>query len=172
MISQKMQDAINAQIQAEFYSAYLYLSMAAYCENKGLKGFANWLNVQYQEETAHATMLLNYLNERGGRIRLAAIDAPPSEFGTLTELFEAVLTHEQHVTQLINKLYEVAINEKDFAAQIFLQWFVNEQVEEEANVSDVLNKLAVIGEKTVDILYLDKELSTRTFVDPNTTANA
>lgn len=166
MINQKMQDAINSQIQAEFYSAYLYLSMSAYCESKSLKGFANWLNVQYQEETSHATMLLNYLIERGGKVRLDTIDAPPSEFGTVVEMFEKVLTHEQHVTSLINKLYEVAVNEKDFAAQIFLQWFINEQVEEEASVGEVLDKLSVIGEKTVDILYLDKELSTRTFVPP------
>ncbi|MDD4600317.1 Bacterial non-heme ferritin [bioreactor metagenome] len=166
MISQKMQDAINGQIQAEFYSAYLYLSMSAYCEGKSLKGFANWLNVQYQEEVSHATKLFTYLGERGGKVRLATIDAPPSEFGTLAELFEMVLTHEQHVTDLINKLYEVAVSEKDFAAQIFLQWFINEQVEEESSVGEVLDKLAVIGEKTVDVLYLDKELSTRVFVPP------
>ncbi|MGI6091905.1 MAG: ferritin [Veillonellaceae bacterium] len=172
MINQKMQDAINSQIQAEFYSAYLYLSMSAYCESKSLKGFANWLNVQYQEENSHAMMLLNYLLERGGKVRLDTIDAPPSEFGTITELFEKVLTHEQHVTSLINKLYETAVSEKDFAAQIFLQWFINEQVEEEASVGEVLDKLSVIGEKTVDILYLDKELSVRTFVPPTAGSNA
>lgn len=172
MISQKMQDAINGQVQAEFYSAYLYLSMSAYCESKSLKGFTNWLNVQYQEETFHATKLLNYLIERGGKLRLDTIDAPPSEFGTLAELFDKVLTHEQHITSLLNKLYEVAVSEKDFAAQIFLQWFINEQVEEEASVGEVLDKLAVIGEKSVDILYLDKELSTRTFVPPAANTNA
>lgn len=166
MISQKMQDAINTQIQAEMYSAYLYLSMSAYCESKSLKGFANWLNVQYQEETFHATKLMAYLGERGGKVRLATIDAPPCEFGSMVELFEKVQDHEQHVTSLINKLYEVAVAEKDFAAQIFLQWYINEQVEEEASVGEVLDKLAVLGEKTSEILYLDKELATRTFVPP------
>ncbi len=166
MISQKMQDAINSQIQAEMYSANLYLAMSVYCEGKSLKGFANWLKVQYQEETFHVMKFITYLVDRGGKVRLGTIDAPPAEFGTLSELFEKVLDHERHVTSLINKLYEVAVEEKDFAAQIFLQWFINEQVEEESSASEVIDKLAVIGEKTADILYLDKELSTRTFVPP------
>lgn len=164
MISQKMQDAINGQIQKEFYSAYLYLSMATYCESQSLKGFANWLRVQYQEETFHATKLLNYLVERGGKVRLAVIDEPPFEFESILDLFRKVLEHEQYITTSINKLYEVAVKEKDFAAQIFLQWYINEQVEEEASVGEVLDKLAVIGEQTVDLLYLDKELATRIFV--------
>jgi len=166
MISQKMQDAINGQIQKEFYSAYLYLSMASHCESRSLKGFANWLRVQYQEENFHATKLLNYLIERGGKVRLGAIDAPPFEFNFMKDLFEKVLEHEQYVTSLINKLYEVAVKDKDFAAQIFLQWFVNEQVEEEASVSEILDKLAIIGENAVDLLYLDKELATRVFIPP------
>lgn len=166
MISQKVQDAINSQIQAEMYSANLYLAMSVYCEGKSLKGFANWLNVQYQEETSHAMKFIAYLVDRGGKVRIGTIDAPPCEFGTLAELFAKVLAHEQHVTGLINKLYEVAVAEKDFAAQIFLQWFINEQVEEEASASEVIDKLAVVGEKTADILYLDKEMAARTFVPP------
>jgi ferritin len=171
MISQKVQEAINGQIQAEMYSANLYLAMSVYCESKSLKGFANWLKVQYQEEMSHATKFITYLLDRNGKVRIATIDAPPSEFGTLSELFGKVLDHEQHVTQLIGKVYEVAVAEKDFAAQIFLQWFINEQVEEESNASEVIDKLAVIGEKTADILYLDKELSTRTFVPPADNTN-
>lgn len=170
MISVKMQDAINKQIQAEMYSANLYLSMSAYCEFKGVKGVGNWLRVQYQEETAHALLLLDYLKERGGKVQLAQVEAPPADFGTLTEVFTKVLEHEQHVTGLINQLYEVAIQEKDFAAQIFLQWFVNEQVEEEANATEILDKLAIIGDRGVDILYMDKELSTRVFVPPSIAA--
>jgi len=166
MINHIMQDAINSQVQAEMYSANLYLSMSAYCDAKGLKGFANWLRVQYQEETFHALKLLDYLGTRGGNIRVLDITAPPYEFGTLQQVFEEVLKHEEHVTSLINNLYETSLAQKDFAAQIFFQWFVNEQVEEEANVSDVLGKLKVIGNNTEALLYLDKELSTRVFVAP------
>lgn len=167
MLSEKMQKALNKQVQAEMYSANLYLAMSVYCDFKGLKGVANWLRVQYQEETAHALLLLDYVKERGGRAEVLPIDAPPAEFGTITEVFKAVLKHEQHVTGLINSLYEMAIAEKDFAAQIFLQWFVNEQVEEEANAADILNKLEVIGDSGVNVLYMDKELSTRVFVPPS-----
>ncbi|MCE5284272.1 MAG: ferritin [Pelosinus sp.] len=166
MINQKMQDGINGQIQAEMYSANLYLAMSAYCENKNLKGFANWLRVQYQEETFHATYLLDYLLSRGGKVRLQTIDAPPAEFGSMSDLFQKVLEHEQMVTGLINGLYEVAVAEKDVATQIFLQWYVNEQVEEEANVSEILDKLVLLGEKPSELLYLDKELALRVFVLP------
>lgn len=162
MINKTMQTALNNQIQEELYSSYLYLSMSAYCESKNLKGFAHWLKVQYQEETAHAMKLLDYVQERGGQVQLRAIDAPPVEFGTPVELFEKVLAHEQHITAAINKLYEQALTEKDFAAQIFLQWFINEQVEEEANASDVLERARMIGDKSSGILYLDKELGKRT----------
>ncbi|SEO89529.1 ferritin [Propionispora vibrioides] len=167
MISEKMQKVLNKQVQAEMYSANLYLAMSSYCDFKGLKGFANWLRVQYQEETAHALLLLDYVKERGGKVEVLQIEAPAVEFGTMTEVFKTVLKHEQHVTGLINGLYEVAIQEKDFAAQIFLQWFVNEQVEEEANATDILGKLEVIGDSGVNVLYLDKELSTRVFVPPS-----
>jgi len=161
MISKKMQDTINNQVQAELASAYLYLSMAAYCEGKNMKGFGHWLRVQYQEETGHAMKLMDYLLERGGQPELKAIDAPPAEFGSPLNVFEKVLSHEQHVTSLIHSLYEVALAEKDYASQIFLQWFINEQVEEEASASEILEKIKMLGDKSSAIIYLDKELGKR-----------
>ncbi|HML35727.1 ferritin [Sporomusa sphaeroides] len=161
MISAKLQKAINNQVQAEMYSANLYLSMSGYCMSQNLKGFSNWLRVQYQEETEHALKLLDYLLERGGEVELQAIEAPPTEFGKPVEVFEKVLAHEEHVTSLINKLYEVAVEEKDVAAQIFLQWFVTEQVEEEASAGDILAQLRMIGDKTGGIFFLNKELAAR-----------
>lgn len=161
MISVKMQEAMNNQIQAELYSAYLYLAMAADSEEKNLKGFANWLRVQYQEETMHALKLQQYLLERGGKVVLQAIQAPPSEFGAPLNVFEQVLAHEQHITALIHKLYETAVAEKDYAAQIFLQWFIEEQVEEEGNATEILEKLKMVGERSGAVLYLDKELKKR-----------
>lgn len=161
MINEKMQNAINEQIQAEFQSAYIYLAMSAYCESQNLPGFAHWLKKQYEEETGHANKLLSYLLERGGSVQLKTIDAPEADYGSPIEVFEKVLAHEQHVTALINKLYEVALAEKDYAAQIFLQWFIEEQVEEEASASEVLEKLKMIGERAGGILYLDKELKKR-----------
>lgn len=161
MISAKLQKAINNQVQAEMYSANLYLSMSGYCMSQNLKGFSNWLRVQYQEETEHALKLLDYLLERGGEVELQAIEAPPTEFGKPVEVFEKVLAHEEHVTSLIHKLYEVAVEEKDVAAQIFLQWFVTEQVEEEASAGDILAQLRMIGDKTGGIFFLNKELAAR-----------
>ncbi|EAX46367.1 Ferritin, Dps family protein [Thermosinus carboxydivorans Nor1] len=161
MISAKMQDALNRQIQAEFQSAYLYLAMSAYCESKNLKGFAHWLKVQYQEETGHALKILDYLLERGGTAELKAIEAPSVEFGSPAEIFEKVLAHEQHITSLIHNLYETAVAEKDLATQVFLQWFITEQVEEEASASDVLERIKMVGDRSSSILYLDKELGKR-----------
>jgi ferritin len=161
VISKKMVDAINAQIQAELYSAYLYLSMSADCEAKNLKGFASWLKIQYQEETSHAMKLIAYLQERGGGVELRTIDAPPTCFKSHMEIFEQVLAHEKHVTALINTLYEQAVDAKDFATQIFLQWFVNEQVEEVATASAILERIKMLGDKGSAILYLDKELGKR-----------
>ncbi len=166
MISAKMQKAINNQIQAEMYSANLYLAMSGYCMSKNLKGFANWLRVQYQEETMHALKFVDYILERGGELELKELEAPPAEFGKPVEVFEKILAHEQHVTSLINKLYEVAVEEKDVAAQIFLQWFITEQVEEEASASEVLEQLRMIGDKNSGLFYLDKELATRTYQPP------
>lgn len=161
MISQKMQDAINKQIQAEFSSAYIYLSMAAYCESKNLKGFANWLKIQHREENDHAHKLYEYLLERGGKVELKELAAPAVEFGSPVEVFEQVLAHERHISSLINALYELALGEKDYASQIFLQWFISEQVEEEAAAEEILEKLKMLPEKSGSLLYIDKELGKR-----------
>lgn len=169
MIKSKVQEAINDQIKLEMYSANLYLAMSAYTELKGLKGIASWLRVQYEEETFHALKLYDYLKSRGGQVILKKIDSPPSEFGTPLETFKEVLKHEEQVTASINKLYKMAIEENDFALQIFLQWYVNEQVEEEGSASDVISKLELIGDSKADLLHLDKELSTRVFTSPSRT---
>lgn len=161
MISNKLQDAINNQIQAEMDSAYIYLAMSVYSESKNLRGFAHWLKTQYTEEMSHAFKLLDYLTERGGTVTLKAIPAPAEEFGTPVEVFEKVLAHEVHVTSLITKLYELAIAEKDYAAQIFLQWFIEEQVEEEGNATAILERLKMIGTSNGSLLYIDKELGKR-----------
>jgi ferritin len=162
MIGKKLQDLFNSQIQAEFYSAQLYLSMSAYSESENFKGFANWLKVQYEEETSHGMKFIHYIQERGGEVQLKAIEAPPVKFGSMLKLFEEVLTHEKKVTALINNLYEVALKEKDYAAQIFLQWFINEQVEEEASATLIVEQLKMVGDKSVGGLFqLDHTLGHR-----------
>jgi len=161
MLSQKMQDALNAQIQAEAYSAWLYLGMAAHAEQLNLKGMAHWLRVQHQEELGHAYKLFDFVHERGGKVALRTLEAPPADYGTPLQLFEQVYKHEQHVTSLIHKLYETAATEKDLATQVFLQWFVTEQVEEEASALEIVEKLKMIPEKSGAIFQLDKELGKR-----------
>ena len=161
MISKKMQEAINEQINAEMYSAYLYLSMSAYCAENTYKGFAHWLDLQAKEEYSHAMKFYNYLLDRGASIDFKTIDAPKRNFSSMAELFEQVLNHEKHVTALINKLYELALKEKDYATQIMLQWFIEEQVEEEANASEILDKLKMMGDRPGAILYLDKSMAKR-----------
>ena len=161
MISKKMQEAINEQINAELYSAYLYLSMSAYCAENTYKGFAHWLDVQAKEEYSHAMKFYSYLLDRGASVELKSIDAPKGKFNSMVELFEQVLAHEKHVTALINKLYELALKEKDFATQIMLQWFIEEQVEEEANASEILEKLKMLGDRPGAVLYLDKSMAKR-----------
>ena len=158
MIKEKMQDAINEQIQAEFYSAYMYLSMSAYFEAKNLPGFAKWLQVQFHEEQAHALKFYEFLTDRGGRVQLSAIEQPPLEWEGNLEAFQAVLEHEQKVTGLINKLYEVALKQKDYAAQVMLHWFIDEQVEEEKNASDIVDQLKMVGETGPSLLMLDRHL--------------
>jgi len=170
MIKQKMLEALNEQINAEQYSALLYLSMSAYLNDKGLSGFGNWMYVQYQEELSHANKFFNYVVERSGKVELKSIDQMPTDWEGIIEVFEATLTHEQHVTDLINNLMEVAIEVKDHATQSFLKWFVDEQVEEEANVTQILDTLKLINGQGNGIFMLDREMSARTFVD--TTAAA
>lgn len=160
-ISKKMQDAINQQIQAEFYSAYIYLSMSAYFETLNLSGIASWLRVQFSEEQAHALKLYDYVIERGGEVELMAIDKPRSTWESPLAAFNEVLKHEQHVTALINGLYETAVAEKDYASQIMLQWFISEQVEEEANASQVIVDLERIEAHETAVLMLDHQMAKR-----------
>ncbi len=162
MISKKIQDAINAQINAEMYSSYLYLSMSAFAMSANFKGFAHWFKVQANEETKHAMKLYDHLLDRGGKVELAPIKQPPTHFQNLLDAFEQTYEHEKKVTGLINKLYETAKKENDYAAQVMLQWFINEQVEEEASSCEILQKLQLLGEKaTGSLLYIDKELKKR-----------
>jgi ferritin len=161
MIAKKIQDALNAHIQAEFYSSHLYMAMSAHCDSNAFKGFAKWLRVQSAEEHQHAVKLLDYLLDRGGKPRLMAIEAPPATFGTILQVFEKVLQHERHVTELVHKLHAVAVADKDLATQTFLQWFVSEQVEEEARATEIVDKLTMVGDKSSAALYLDKEYGKR-----------
>ncbi|MGL5207286.1 MAG: ferritin [Acidaminococcaceae bacterium] len=160
-MNKKMQAAINDQIQKEFYSAYLYLAMSAYCAGNNLPGFAKWLEIQHKEETEHGMKLLGHLLERGAKVELGKIEAPPAEFGSPKALFEEVLKHEQFVTASINKLYETAVAEKDYPAQVMLQWFISEQVEEESNATAILDSLKMVGDKGAPLMYIDKELGKR-----------
>lgn len=160
-MNKKMQAAINDQIQKEFHSAYLYLAMSAYCQEENLCGFAQWLKVQYKEEMAHGMKLLDHLLERGGKVELGKIEAPPSEFGAPKALFEEVLKHEQFITASINKLYETALAEKDYPAQVLLQWYISEQVEEENNANAILESLKMVGDKGAPLMYINKELGKR-----------
>jgi len=166
MISKKMEEALNGQLNAELYSAYLYLSMAAYFESADLAGFANWMRVQNAEEQFHAMKFYDYIIERGGRVILRPIEAPPSDWDSPLAVFEATLTHEQKVTGLINDLVDVARGQKDNASEIFLQWFVNEQVEEEDNVSKVLGQLKLIKDSPQALFMMDKEMGQRVFTPP------
>lgn len=166
MIKQRVNDAINAQINAELYSAYLYLSMAAYFEDQNLPGFANWMRVQFEEEQFHGLRFYSFINERGGRVILDAIEKPETNWESIIAVFDNVLAHEEHVTNLINNLMSIAIEERDYATSNFLQWFVDEQVEEEANVNAILNQLKRVNGEGQAILMLDRELATRVFTPP------
>ncbi len=166
MIKENMQKAINQQINAEMYSAYLYLSMSAYFESINLKGFANWMKAQAQEEMVHAMKFYDYINERGGRVLLTAIEAPPTQWDSSLAVFEYTYKHEQKVTGLINDLVNLAISEADHATTNFLQWFVAEQVEEEASADEVVQKLKLAGDRGGGLFMLDQELGQRVFTLP------
>lgn len=166
VLSDRMVEALNEQIKNEIYSAYLYLSMSAYSTFKGLGGFANWFMVQYQEEMTHAMKIYNYINDQGGKVKLMAIKKPPTEFGSPLKMFEKTLEHEKFVTKCINDLVDLAIEEKDHATEIFLQWFVTEQIEEEANDNQIISKLKLVGEEGNGLFMIDKELATRVFTPP------
>lgn len=170
MISNKIQDAINDQINAEFWSAYLYLSMAMHFEAEGRSGIANWFKVQFQEEQAHAQIFINYINQRGGRVTLKAIDEVPTSWESPLDAFKATLAHEQKVTSLINNLYALAEAEHDYATRDRLTWFVSEQVEEEDNCRQLIDKFSLIGNDGMGQYMLDQELGARSYVAPSALA--
>jgi ferritin len=172
MLSKKMADALNEQINKEMYSAYLYLAMSAYSEFKGLKGFSNWFYVQHQEETDHAMRIYYYLQNQGTQVKLMALEQPPTDFGTPMDMFQATLKHEQFITKSINGLVDLAVQEKDHTTQIFLQWFVSEQIEEESNDNEIIDKLKLAGEDGNGLFMIDKDLGSRVFTPSLTTKTA
>jgi ferritin len=161
MITDKMQKAINDQINKEFYSAYLYLSMAAYFESVNLPGFASWMRIQAGEEQEHGMKLFENLIDRGGKVELKALDAPQTSWKNNLDVFKDVQSHEAMVTASINTLYETALQEKDYPAQILLQWFITEQVEEEKNAAEIVQQLELIDAKGTAVLMLDHQLGKR-----------
>jgi ferritin len=161
MPTKAVESAINDQIAKEFYAAHLYLSMAAWFEDRNLPGFAKWMRVQNDEERQHAMRLFDYLIEAGGRVRLKALEAPPTDFTSPLKVMEASLAHEKKVTASIRKLYELADKEKDYGTQLHLQWFISEQQEEEKNVGDVIARLKLAGTDNVALLMIDRELGAR-----------
>lgn len=172
MLSEKMQAALNEQINAELWSAYLYLSMGMNFENSGMPGVANWFKVQFKEEQAHAEIFMNYINQRGGRVELGQIDAVPTKWNSALDAFKDTLEHEKKVTALINNLYAIAEEEKDYATRDRLVWFVSEQVEEEDNARQLIDKFSLIGENGMGLYTLDRELAARTYVAPSILASA
>jgi ferritin len=161
MIGKAMQDAMNEQVNKEFFSSYLYLSMAAYFENKNLTGFAHWMRLQADEEREHAMKFYNFIIDAGGRVELKQIDAPETDWKSNLQVAEQVAEHEAKVTASIHNLYEVALKEKDYAAQVMLQWFISEQVEEEKNAAELVAKLKLIEERGTAVLMLDHRLAKR-----------
>ena len=163
MFNKKIETAINDQINAELWSAYLYLSMSAYCYDNGYNGVANWYQVQFKEEQDHAKILFNYIISRNGKVELKPINAVPTEWDSLLNLFESTLHHEQKVTDMINDLFALTSAEKDYATQSMLQWFIDEQVEEEENAKTIIDNLKMIKDNGYGIYMLDKELGVRKY---------
>lgn len=172
MINEKVGKVLNEQVNKEFYSAYLYLAMSAYFSDLGLLGFANWMRVQAQEEQAHAMLMYDFLIDRGEKVVLTAIDAPVTNWSGPLSVMEEVLTHEVYVTSLINNIYTVAEEVKDRATMSYMNWFIDEQVEEEANAQDIISKLKLIGDDKSALYLLDKDLAARVFVQPMIKAGA
>ncbi len=168
MLSKAMEKELNEQINKELYSAYLYMAMAGYAASIGLKGFQNWFSVQAKEEFTHADKFYNFIIERGGRVKLAAIDEPPLDYDQAQGAFEETLKHERFVTERINKLVALARKESDFATDNFLQWFIAEQVEEEASADEILQQLKLAGNTGNGLFMIDQELAARVFVPPTT----
>ena len=169
MLKEKIQEALNKQTNAEFYSSYLYLSMSAYFKSINLNGFANWMRVQAQEELVHAMKVFDFINDRGGKVTLMAVTGPLIEWSTPLAAFEEAYKHEQYMTQLINDLDKLVTGEGDRATSIFLQWFITEQIEEEASSNDVIQQLKLIDGAPNGIFMLDRELGQRTFQMPAST---
>ncbi len=172
MFNKKIEEAFNAQINAEFWSAYLYLSMSMHFANEGYNGIANWFAVQFKEEQAHATIMMNYVNSRGGKVTLAPIAAVETSWASPLAAFENTLEHEKKVTSLINNLYALAVEEKDYASQNMLKWFIDEQVEEEESATDYIDALKKIGDHGYGLYMFDKELAARTYTTPSPLATA
>ena len=165
MLSNNMEKALNRQLNAEFQSAYVYLSMAGYFESADLTGMANWMKVQAQEESAHAMKIYQYVIDRDGRVQLLAIDQPQTEWSSPEDVYQSVLGHEQEISAKINSLVALALDEKDHSTHNFLQWFVAEQIEEEATARDVLAQVRLVGNNGQGLFLLDRELATRKFVN-------
>jgi ferritin len=161
MLNQNVQDAINTQVKDEIFSAYLYLAMSGYFESENLPGFAKWMRVQYEEELEHALKFFDFVNDRGGRVTLYAIDQPASDFQSPLDVFQRALEHERKVTGMINNLYALAVKENDYPAQVLLQWYISEQVEEEKNATNIVEQLKLIGKEGSALLILDRELGAR-----------
>jgi ferritin len=168
MMNEKIQNAFNEQIRAELYSAYLYLSMSAYFQSINLPGFANWMRCQSQEEIFHAMKFYSFIHDRGGRVTLGPIDGPPTEWKSPLHVFEEAYQHERKVTGMINNLVDLALQEKDHAANAFLQWFVTEQVEEESSADGVVQQLKIAGDQGSGLFMIDRELAARVFTMPAT----
>jgi ferritin len=161
MFSETIQNAMNEQIKNELYSAYLYLAMSAHFEAASLPGFAKWTRMQADEEQDHAMKFFDFINDRNGRVELRAIDAPPKEYGTPLEIFEAILAHEKKVTGMINKLYEMALKENDYPSQMMLHWFINEQVEEEKNATKIIDQLKMVEDRMTALIQIDRHVGRR-----------
>ncbi|MCJ7627441.1 MAG: ferritin [Longimicrobiales bacterium] len=161
-MNERVQSAFNTQINEELFSSYVYLAMAAHLESMNLDGFTNWMRLQAQEELVHAMRLFDHINRRGGRVALKAIGEPPFDYGTPLEVFEKALSHEKHITACINGLYKIALEENDYPAQLELQWFIDEQVQEEENAGKVVEQLRMAGSNQSVLLMLDRELGQRT----------
>ena len=166
MLSEKMENAINEQINAEIYSAYLYMAMAAWAEDQQLSGYAHWMKVQAQEEMTHALKFWNFVFERGSKVKVDAIAGPPTEWDSPLAMMQAVLEHERHVTKLIYNLMDMAMDERDHASISFLQWFIDEQVEEEASADEAIGKLKLVNETKGGLYMLDQAMGQRAFVMP------
>ncbi len=169
MIIQKIAEELNQQVGYEFYSAYLYLAMSAHSEFIGLKGFSHWFMVKYQEETAHAMKMYQYILSQGAAVKLLPIEQPPSAFESPLAMFEATLAHEQSVTKRINELVDLVLSQKDYATYIFLQWFVTEQIEEESVVTDIINKMKLVGNSGNGLFMIDNELDKKASLPAMTT---